>query len=62
MLLNKDCKCGGDCTCNKITVENQQNEKELLGSFDHKIPVLEISKHNYKVIKDSPEKNKMLFS
>lgn len=62
MLLNKDCKCGGNCTCEKVTVENEQNNKELLGSFDHKVPVLEISKNNYKVVKDNPERGKLLFS
>lgn len=65
MLLNKKCNCGQDCKCGENCNCNIQNEsnissKELLGSFDHKIPVLETNKHNYKVIKEIPPKNMLL--
>lgn len=69
MLLSKnktcscgeDCKCGGNCKCNsQVQTESTTQQKELLGSFDHKIPVLETSKNNYKVVKDAPSKNMLL--
>lgn len=67
MLLSKnkkcncgeDCKCGGNCNCNTQN-ESVAQQKELLGSFDHKIPVLETSQNNYKVVKDTPSKNMLL--
>ena len=63
MLLskNKKCSCNGNCNCGKETQTESLNQtKELLGSFDHKIPVLETSKNNYKVVKESPVKNMLL--
>lgn len=69
MLLNKNnksvctdnCDYNGNCNCNnEIKSESTNTQKELLGSFDHKVPVLEISKNNYKVIKDNKTKNMLL--
>jgi hypothetical protein len=63
MLLskNKNCSCNGNCNCGKETQTESLNQtKELLGSFDHKIPVLETSKNNYKVVKESSVKNMLL--
>ena len=63
MLLNKDTKCTCDgvvCQCGKTTSESIEIGKELLGSFDHKIPVLETKNHEYKVVKDSRKENLLL--
>ena len=69
MLLskNKKCNCGDNCNCGENCSCNSQaqnessiQQKELLGSFDHKIPVLETSKNHYKVVKDNESKNMLL--
>ena len=62
MLLNKTKKCNcsnGVCNC-KSTNENVANGKELLGSFNQKLPVLETKNHEYKVVKNSPKENILL--
>ena len=60
MLLKKE-KCTCDttgCSCGKeIKTEGLENQKELLGSFNEKIPVLETNNHEYKIIKDSSKGN-----
>lgn len=69
MLLSKNkkcncgdnCNCGENCKCNsQVQNESTTQQKELLGSFDHKIPVLETSKNNYKVVRENPAKNMLL--
>lgn len=69
MLLSKNkkcncgdnCNCGENCKCNsQVQNESTTQQKEFLGSFDHKIPVLETSKNNYKVVKENPAKNMLL--
>lgn len=44
------------------TNENLENGKELLGSFNQKIPVLETSSHEYKVVVKETKKDNLLFS
>ena len=63
MLLSKEkCLCGKeDCKCGKDTQnETLEIQKELLGSFNEKIPVLETNKHEYKIVKDSRKENLLL--
>ena len=65
MLLSKEkCTCNAEgCTCGKeIKNEGLENGKELLGSFNEKIPVLETNNHEYKVVKESVKKENLLFS
>lgn len=66
MLLNKieKCTCGTTgCSCGKqATNECLGNGKELLGSFNTKIPVLETSNHEYKVVKETIKKENLLLS
>ena len=65
MLLNKNkctCKEGG-CSCGKqVANEGFENGKELLGSFNEKIPVLETNNHEYKVVKETIQKENLLLS
>lgn len=65
MLLNKEkCTCDTEgCTCGKeIANEGLENGKELLGSFNQTIPVLETNNHEYKVIKETAKKANLLLS
>jgi len=62
MLLNKTKKCNcsnGVCNC-KSKNENVALQKELLGSFNEKLPVLETKNHEYKVVKESTKENLLL--
>ena len=63
MLLNKEkCGCGGNCKCTQTpnTNEGLENSKELLGSFDQTIPVLETKNHEYKIVKEAKKPNLLL--
>ena len=65
MLLNKtNCTCGTEgCTCGKQTAnEGLENGKELLGSFNEKIPVLETNNHENKIVKEFSKKENLLLS
>jgi hypothetical protein len=64
MLLNKEtkCNCGGNCSCKTVNENSVDSEKELLGSFNQKIPVLETNNHEYRVIKETKKTENLLLS